>query len=317
MAACIEEFIMERRGKAFDTIDDEITLGIILNQHKKRINAAVGTFIEEKTRMEQSWQQTINSRNNFTKAINKPSTVHGIRFPHGTSALEKIITLLQKEAKYLPSFGSLKPHIKDHKMKRDIAEVIKEAEETGRTPNIPLRLTHKATTGPTSGIAEITGAVLESLASCCKLALTQASEDVAEFFARIKFRSKPAMGAVDVTDAFWAMSKKICLRRVRKLAERYPQVLDAYGITCNALVAAINLIWDDNFFVAMGKNGPIHGRINGCTMGNVISMALCRIYYFCSLEEAINLVGKEKFIYAKSGGDDALIVARDEQVSTR
>ena len=197
-------------------------------------------------------------------------------------------------------------------MKRDIAEVIKEAEETGRTPNIPLRLTHKATTGPTSGIAEITGAVLESLAGCCKLALTQASEDVAEFFARIKFRSKPAMGAVDVTDAFWAMSKKICLRRVRKLAERYPQVLDAYGITCNALVAAINLIWDDNFFVAMGKNGPIHGRINGCTMGNVISMALCRIYYFCSLEEAINLVGKEKFIYAKSGGDDALIVAWDE-----
>ena len=60
MAACIEEFIMERRGKAFDTIDDEITLGIILNQHKKRINAAVGTFIDEKTRMEQSWQQTIN-----------------------------------------------------------------------------------------------------------------------------------------------------------------------------------------------------------------------------------------------------------------
>ena len=69
MAACIEEFIMERRGKAFDTIDDEITLGIILKQHKKRINAAVGTFIEEKTRMEQTWQQTINSRNNFTKAI--------------------------------------------------------------------------------------------------------------------------------------------------------------------------------------------------------------------------------------------------------
>ena len=65
----------------------------------------------------------------------------------------------------------------------------------------------------------------------------------------------------------------------------------------------------------MGRHGPIHGRINGCTMGNVISMALCRIYYFSSLEEAIEAVGPNKFIYAKSGGDDALIVAwRDEDI---
>ena len=39
--------------------------------------------------------------------------------------------------------------------------------------------------------------------------------------------------------------------------------------------------------------------------------ALCRIYYFC-LKEAINKVGKEKFIYVKSGGDDALILAWKE-----
>ena len=59
----------------------------------------------------------------------------------------------------------------------------------------------------------------------------------------------------------------------------------------------------------MGPNGPMYGKINGCTMGNVISMALCRIYYFCSLEEAINAIGTEKFLYVKSGGDDALILA--------
>ena len=38
-------------------------------------------------------------------------------------------------------------------------------------------------------------------------------------------------------------------------------------------------------------------------------MALCRIYYFCSLEEAITLTGAHNFVYAKSGGDDALVIA--------
>ena len=31
--------------------------------------------------------------------------------------------------------------------------------------------------------------------------------------------------------------------------------------------------------------------------------------HFCSLEEAIDTIGTEKFLYVKSGGDDALILA--------
>ena len=238
--------------------------------------------------------------------------MHGVKFPNGTTATDKIIKILTKEAHFLPSFCPLKPHIKDHKLQKSILEIIKEAEEKNTVPKIPLRLTHKATCGPTAGLAEIIGPILENLTSCCKLALTQASEDVAEFLAKVIFTEKPAFGAVDVNDAFWAMAKKTCLQRVRRLANRYPEILQSFGITPDGLIAAIELIWEDNFFVALGANGPIHGRINGCTMGNIISMALCRIYYFCSLEEAINKVGKEKFIYVKSGGDDALILAWKE-----
>ena len=314
MAGCIETFIGERRGQAFDIIDDPITLAIALNQHKRKVNTTIDLFRYEKEKMEAGWDRQRLQKQYAKNFIinNVPTNVHGVKFPNGITATDKIIKILTKEAHFLPSFGPLKPHIKDHKLQKSILEIIKEAEEKNTIPKIPLRLTHKATCGPTAGLAEIIGPILENLASCCKLALTQASEDVAEFLAKVIFTEKPAFGAVDVNDAFWAMAKKTCLQRVRRLANRYPEILQSFGITPDGLIAAIELIWEDNFFVALGANGPIHGRINGCTMGNIISMALCRIYYFCSLEEAINKVGKEKFIYVKSGGDDALILAWKE-----
>ena len=97
------------------------------------------------------------------------------------------------------------------------------------------------------------------------------------------------------------------------LARRFPEILEFFGITLKALLAVVEVIWEDNFFVAMGPWGPIFGRILGCTMGNITSMPLCRVYYFCSLEEAMNEVGMDKFIYCKSGGDDALCLVWEEE----
>ena len=59
------------------------------------------------------------------------------------------------------------------------------------------------------------------------------------------------------------------------------------------------------------------GVILGCAMGNVVSMPLCRIYYFSSLNEALDLAGRQNFIYCKSGGDDAILIAWNEQAIER
>ena len=98
------------------------------------------------------------------------------------------------------------------------------------------------------------------------------------------------------------MIKRLCLERIRRLANRFNNILQFFGITCDALILILDLIWEDNFFIALGPLGPIFGRVLGCTMGNVVSMPLCRIYYFTSREEALNLVGMFRFFYAKSGG---------------
>ena len=118
-------------------------------------------------------------------------------------------------------------------------------------------MTHKATCGPTAAIAEIIGPILEALANCCQLSLTQASNDIARFCAAYDFALEIEFGALDVTDAFWQMSKPICLNRVRRLFRRYPQSGLVFGISEDALIKAIDLIWNDNFFTALGPNGPI------------------------------------------------------------
>ena len=178
---------------------------------------------------------------------------------------------------------------------------------------IPMRLTHKATDGPTNGLAIAIGPVIEAFAKVCKLSLTQASTDVARFAKRTRFRRKPKMGAMDVENAFWAMRKRLCLARIEKMANRFPKILRTFGVSVKALILILDLIWEDNFFVALGPLGPIFGRVLGCTMGNITSMPLCRVYYFCSLEEAMNIMGIKKFIYCKSGGDDALCITWEEE----
>ena len=117
MAACIENFIYERKGEAFDIIEDPITLGITLNQHKRKINDAIEGFIHEKEILERKYANETHASSS-AGACNKPCRVHDT-LSKGT-ALEKIITVLTKEAHFLPSFGPLKPHIKDHKMETDI-----------------------------------------------------------------------------------------------------------------------------------------------------------------------------------------------------
>ena len=109
MAACI----YERKWKAFDIIEDPITLGITLNQHKRKINDAIEGFILEKEILERKYANEAHASSS-AGACNKPCRVHDTRFSKGTTALEKIITILTKEAHFLPSFGPLKPHIKDH-----------------------------------------------------------------------------------------------------------------------------------------------------------------------------------------------------------
>ena len=167
---------------------------------------------------------------------------------------------------------------------------------------------HKAIEGPTAAIAEIIGPILECLSALCCLALAQASFDIALFLRKFKFSSKLAFAAIEVENAFWAMIKEKCLQRVKDLALRFPEVLNFYGITVDGLILALELIWD-NFFVAMTQFGPLYGTILGCTMGNVVSMPLCRISYFSSLNEALDMAGRHNFLYGKSGGDDAILIA--------
>ena len=306
IGTAIEKFLEKGRGKTFDLFDDPVTFGAILMECKQNTRKALEIFLTE--------IKHIPLANNYKGT---PDLVHGVRFPKGTPALEKIIKVLANEFDYAPSFGPLKPHIKDHKMKGDVIHTIAKLEaelEQGSTDfdpgTIPLRLTHKATCGPTSAVAEIIAPILEKLASLCKLSLTQASADVAEFLFRHSFTSKPAFAALDVVDAFWQMNKETCLKRVRMLVRRYPQVLASFGITENALIEAIDLVWNDNLFAAMGPdNKTLYGKILGCTMGSMISMALCRIYYFTSLIEAIDTIGANELVWLKSGGDDALVIA--------
>lgn len=312
MTAVIEKFILDKQGSTFDIITDSITMGTLLTKQKREMTDSIPFFNLELEKWHHHLHMNIANGANIPTAANTPSVVHDKHFPRGTTAIDKILKILISEAKYLPSFGPLKPHIKDHKLATDIQTILDEAERTGTIPTLPLRMTHKATCGPTAALAEIIGPVLEALANCCQLSLSQASCDIAKFCAAYDFALNIEFGAIDVTDAFWQMSQNICLERVRKLFRRYPQTEAIFGITEEALIKTIKLIWNDNFFSALGTKGPIYGKINGCTMGNVISMALCRIYYFSSLEEAINLVGPSRFVYAKSGGDDALIIAWDK-----
>ena len=241
-----------------------------------------------------------------------PMMIHGKRFEKGTPVIEKMITILKKEEHFQPSFGPLKPLIKDHKMTQSELQDFLDPNKP-ITKTVPIRLTHKATDGPTNGLAEAVGPVFEAFAKVCKLSLTQASTDVAAFVNKYRFRSKPGMGALDVENAFWAMRKELCIWRIERLSRRFPEILEFFGISLRALTAVLDVIWEDNFFVAMGPLGPIFGRVLGCTMGNITSMPLCRVYYFCSLEEAIGQVGRGGFIYCKSGGDDALCLVWDEE----
>ena len=94
-------------------------------------------FFQSERELE-TWQNLLSrsmSNGQQVAAANAPSTVHDKHFTKGTPALEKIIKILSCEAKYLPSFGPLKPHIKDHKLKRDIYEVIEEAMKKGEIQN--------------------------------------------------------------------------------------------------------------------------------------------------------------------------------------
>ena len=182
MAAAIGKFIQDKQGSSFDLITDPISMGTLLTQQKKAMSESVPFFQSELV----TWQNLLSrsmSDGQQIAAANAPSTVHDKHFSKGTPALEKIIKILSCEAKYLPSFGPLKPHIKDHKLKRDIYEVLEEAMKKGEIPELPLRMTHKATCGPTAALAEIIGPILEALANCCLLSLSQASSDIAKFCA--------------------------------------------------------------------------------------------------------------------------------------
>ena len=318
MGTTIENFLEKGRGKTFDLFDDPISFGAVLLESKRNTHRALETFLTE--------IKHVPFANHYKGT---PDFVHGVRFSKGIPALEKIIKVLAHEFDYAPSFGPLKPHIKDHKMEGDVRDVINALENPCCTankdadhstlpqpspPTLPLRLTHKATCGPSSAVAEIIAPILEKLAALCKLSLTQASIDVADFLFRHTFPKKPAFAALDVVDAFWQMNKTTCLRRVRNLVRKFPQALTSFGITENALIEAIDLVWNDNLFAAMGPNDrTLFGKILGCTMGSMISMALCRIYYFTSLSEAIDIVGKDRLVWLKSGGDDALVVAWNEE----
>ena len=297
IAKAIGNFIRKQQGRSFDIIADEISLANQLQEMKRKLQGGLGTFIEE--------FRALSPHGNWEKG---PFLVRGKFFRKGTSALEKMITVLASEIHFLPAFGPLKPLIKDHKISGDIMKFIEENEDR-EDFSLPIRLTHKATEGPTAGLAEIIGPILECLAALCCLALCQASSDVAFFLRKFRFSKKPAIAAIDVENAFWAMRKKMCLERVATLARRFPEVLESFGITVRGLVVALDLIWEDNFFIALSQFGPLFGRVLGCTMGNVISMPSCRIYYFSSIDEALDRVGRWKFIYCKSGGDDALLLA--------
>ena len=92
-------------------------MGTLLTQQKKAMSESFPFFQSEL----ETWQNLLSrsiGNGQQVAAANAPSTVYDKHFAKGTPALEKIIKILSCEAKYLPSFGPLKPHIKDHKLKR-------------------------------------------------------------------------------------------------------------------------------------------------------------------------------------------------------
>lgn len=201
IGAAIESFLEAGRGKTFDLFDDPITFGIALNESKNNTRSLLNVLLHEVKHVPFA---------NCYKGT--PDLVHGVRFSKGVPAIEKMIKVLAHEYDYIPSYGPLKPHIKDHKMKTEIHIALQQLEEKmnllGRNfmkddpKALPLRLTHKATCGPSSAIAEIIAPILERLASLCQLSLTQASADVAEFLFKHKFLKKPAFAARLVCGSF-------------------------------------------------------------------------------------------------------------------
>ena len=132
MAAAIGKFVTDKQGTSFDIISDPITMGALLAEQKKTLNESV-EFFKEQSRV---WQEKLKEA--ITTGATIPtanSIVHNKHFPKGTTAIDKIIKILTAEAKYLPAFGPLKPHIKDHKLKEDIKDI---SDEAKRQKSIPF-----------------------------------------------------------------------------------------------------------------------------------------------------------------------------------
>ena len=64
------------------------------------------------------------------------------------------------------------------------------------------------------------------------------------------------------------------------MADDNPEILEFFVVAWETLELALRVVLQDNFFVASAFSSPaLYGRFVGCTMGNVVSKALCEIYY--------------------------------------
>ena len=216
-------------------------------------------------------------------------------------------------AGYIPAFGSVKPLIKDHKMKIPLSQWL-EQWTLQSSEILPLRLVHKATVGPSQPIASLISPVLEALAAVCTCALGQAANDIVRFCAEHAFSFCPAIATMDVTDAFWKMQERTIMRRTKAVADDNPAILEFFVVSWETLELALHVILQDNFFVAPAfSSAAIYGRFTGCTMGNVVSKPLCEIYYFGAFKEALARLPSLTVFYIRAGGDDSVIMAHSDE----
>ena len=298
MSFAVEASIRSKRGSGgFDLFDDPVAFARQLIEVKDKITQAADSFEEHGRRWKERWVGV--------------DPFLALQKPLAWTLMESI----RSAASYAPSFGPLKPLIKDHKMKESLEEWLDKW--SFQKPSIlPLRLVHKATVGPSQPVAVLVAPVLEALAACCSCALGQAAGDVVDFFAKRTFSYKPALAVMDVTDAFWRMQEGTILRRTKRVAVDNPKVLEFFNVAWETLEVAVRLVLQDNFFVAPAFSCvALYGRFTGCTMGNVVSKALCEIYYFGAFREALQTCPFLSIVYVRAGGDDSVIVARcDEDI---
>ena len=281
----IECTIRSRQGRGgFDILDDAVTLASQMQELKERLRAAIPRFRAQGEAWRREHAQS-----------------------HHPPLATRIAETLADTANYLPTFGAVKPLLKDHKLPCSLETALARAPPC---EPLPLRLTHDATVGPTNAIAGLVNPVLEMLAKRCALALAQAGHEVVQFAARTRFAARPSVGVADVSDAFWTMLDHVVYERVTYVAAQNPDVLVLFNTHIDTIIDVLRLVFCDNFFIALGYSAAIIvGRFVGCTMGNQISKASCEIYYFEAIRQGLQVAPAGQIIFVRAGGDDSIIIA--------